>query len=96
MSYYNSPGLHVQHMGASHGITVSIRGVGSSALLQMVGATGPPQETRMGVPRHSPFFLLPLTPTHLKNCRDSLIVIYQILVLTLKSILEAKFQLHSL
>ncbi|GAB1295207.1 Coiled-coil domain-containing protein 6 [Apodemus speciosus] len=21
MSYYNSPGLHVQHMGASHGIT---------------------------------------------------------------------------
>ena len=25
MSYYNSPGLHVQHMGASHGITVSIQ-----------------------------------------------------------------------
>lgn len=24
MSYYNSPGLHVQHMGASHGITVSV------------------------------------------------------------------------
>lgn len=24
MSYYNSPGLHVQHMGPSHGITVSI------------------------------------------------------------------------
>lgn len=27
MSYYNSPGLHVQHMGASHGITVSLQGV---------------------------------------------------------------------
>lgn len=26
MSYYNSPGLHVQHMGASHGITVSTTG----------------------------------------------------------------------
>ena len=44
MSYYNSPGLHVQHMGASHGITVSIHGAGSSALLLMVVATGPPWE----------------------------------------------------
>lgn len=31
MSYYNSPGLHVQHMGASHGITVSVP-VGSRQL----------------------------------------------------------------
>ena len=38
MSYYNSPGLHVQHMGASHGITVSIH-AGSSTLCLMVAAT---------------------------------------------------------
>lgn len=59
MSYYNSPGLHVQHMGASHGITVSIHGVRSSTSLLMVAAAGPPWETSTDALRHLPDFFPP-------------------------------------
>lgn len=72
MSYYNSPGLHVQHMGASHGITVSIRRGGSHPWLLLVVAASP-QETRGDALRPWPFFSLPPE------------VWYQILVWKLKS-----------
>lgn len=70
MSYYNSPGLHVQHMGASHGITVSSHRAGSHTLLLLLVATGPPQETRPDALRHLPFFSLPPS-VHLQTVETS-------------------------
>eukprot|EP00069_Balaena_mysticetus_P010271 bmy_06765T0 len=53
MSYYNSPGLHVQHMGASHGITMAKDLAGVWSLLVRSGAAWAPSLAGLGLSQPS-------------------------------------------